>query len=265
MDISIIIPVANDLRLRDCLQSIDEDVEVIVSMNGPTPDIKRIVKESGRDSCELAERNLGAALDEGIHAASNERVLLIDSDCTFNPGTIRMLYEGLEGYKLAKGRVLFQTKGYPSHVIARAREYTTSDRITAYKPPLAMRRSIKSDIGGYLYDRDIHWVEDAEFDRRVQINDIPINYIVEATINHPPLTPCTDLRSAWRYGVGKRIGVEKNLMKGLGAFYDKEIDIASKKGLDVAAYMLAWNSAYTLGWVSQALFDVYSVRKKFRN
>lgn len=261
---TIVIPVADDIRLKDCLASIDEDVEVVISMNSPTPAIREITKASGNRYCEIPEKNLGAALDEGIKTATSERILLMDSDCTFNPGTIKLLYDGLDGYKLAKGRVLFQRKNYMSGLIAKAREYVISDVVNAYKPPLALKKSIVYDIGGYYYDRDIHWVEDSEFNSRVKKFGIPINYLQDATINHPPLTAFADLRSAFRYGIGKRIGVEKGIMHGVGHFFRNEFDISKKKGLDTSVYMLFWNASYVSGYLTQMLFDVYNIKDRIK-
>ncbi len=261
---AIVIPVADDIRLQDCLGSINEDVEVVISMNGSTEQIKEITRKSGRRYCELPDRNLGAALDEGIKTAKSERVLLMDSDCVFDPGTINLLFHGLDDHMLAKGRVLFERTGYVSSLVAKTREYTTSAEVSAYKPPLAMRKSVADLMGGYFYDRDVHWVEDSEFDGRVRRFGIPINYLPEATIRHPPLTFFTDLRSAFRYGIGKRIGVEKGLMKGVGNFFCDECNIARNKGIDTALYMLAWNTSYTAGWLSQLMFDVYDVRERIK-
>lgn len=264
MEIGVIIPVADDIRLKDCLASIDEDVEVVISLNGTTSAVRKIAEDSGKVCCEISERNLGAALDEGIKTAKSARVILMDSDCTFNPGTIRLLFNGLDDYKLAKGRVLFKSVDYTSRVIAKAREYTTSDVVNAYNPPLALRKNILGDVGGYFYDRDIHWVEDSDFDNRVKKFGVKINYLPNATINHPPLSLFSDLRSGFRYGIGKRIGVEKGLLNGIGNFMCNESDIWKKKGFDTATYMFFWNFSYTFGYFSQAMFDIYRIKRKLR-
>ena len=80
MDISIIIPCADDIRLAECIESIDENVEVIVSLNGATEEIRGIVRRFGVQACEIPERNLGAACNEGIKVASSQNILLMNSD-----------------------------------------------------------------------------------------------------------------------------------------------------------------------------------------
>ena len=59
---SVVIPVADDLRIKECVESIDEDVEVIVSLNGTSEYVRDLVKMLGVRTCEMDERNLGAAL-----------------------------------------------------------------------------------------------------------------------------------------------------------------------------------------------------------
>ena len=90
LPISIIIPCADDLRVAQCIESIDENAEIIVVLNGPTEQIKNLVKKYFVKTFFLKERNLGMALNVGIKNASYNRVLLMDSDCVFFKNTIRI-------------------------------------------------------------------------------------------------------------------------------------------------------------------------------
>jgi glycosyltransferase involved in cell wall biosynthesis len=263
LPISIIIPVADDLRVGKCIESIDEEVEIVVVLNGATSEVKNLIKNYKVKTCFLQERNLSAALNAGIKCATFDNVLFMDSDCTFRKGTIMLLYNGLQGFKLAKGKVIFESTNLWNRIFARAREYTTSDKLSAYKPPLAMKKSIIKDIG-YYFDEDIHWTEDADLDRRVKEKRISIHFIPEAIIYHPPVTLFGDLRSAFRYGIGKRIRKEKGKTKGLGTFFFSTFDIIKKKGILTALYMLFWNLSYCAGYFYQFLFDPYKVREKLK-
>ena len=265
MDITIVIPVADDIRVKKCIESIDEDCEILIVANRPTSNVNNILKflkhkyRNNIRILEINERNLGLARDFGIREAKNDRVLIMDSDCIFKKGTIRLLYQGLEHHKIAKGRVIFLSDSFISNIIKRVREYTTSDKVSAFAPPLAIRKEIIYEIGGYYFDHDIHWVDDAEFDLRVRKNKIKINYIPNAMIYHPPLTIWEDLRSAFRYGYGKRIGVRKGLMTGVGAFWVNLPDVIKRKGFLPAFYLILWNIIYTIGFFLQPYLDIYNI------
>lgn len=41
LNLSIVIPAYNDIRLGKCLKSIDENVEVVVVLNGATEEVKK--------------------------------------------------------------------------------------------------------------------------------------------------------------------------------------------------------------------------------
>ncbi len=258
LPLTVIIPAADDLRLEDCVKSIDEDVEVLVSLNGPTEEIKELVKRLKLKHCEIPQRNLGAALDEGIKKATYNKVLFMDSDCTFKKGTIRKLFNGLKKEELSKGVVVFERKGFVSKIIADIRDYTTSGEPSAYKPPLGMRKSIIRKIG-YYFDRDIHWEEDDELNDRVKRAKVRIEYMPSAKIFHPQLTIKTDLRSAYRYGTGRRIGVEKGLFS-LNIFRYIDFAVFWKKSPVHFLYLLLWNISYFLGYLSQKYFNVQKVK-----
>lgn len=263
LSISIIIPVADDLRVGKCIESIDENTEIVVVLNGPTKQVKNLVEKYDVKTCFLSERNLPAALNVGIKNSTFDKVLFMDSDCTFERGTIRCLHDGLRRFKLAKGKAIFESTNFWNRIFAKAREYTTSNTPNAYKPPLAIRKSIIKDIS-YYFDDDIHWTEDADLDRRVKEVGLSINFIPEAKIYHPPVSLFVDLRSAFRYGIGKRIRAEKGLTKGMGTFFPYLIDILKKKGLLTAVYMIFWNISYCFGYFFQFFFDPYKVKERLK-
>lgn len=259
--VSIVIPCADDIRIKECLESIDEDVEVIVVLNGASKEVKQIVKKYGVKIAEISERNLARALNVGIENSKYPNILFMDSDCVFNKSTIRKIFLGLRGAFLSKGKVIFQRDNLISNIIARAREYTTSDRQNAYKPPLAIKKAVKKYINNYYFDSDVHWTEDADLDARVSKAKLKINYLPDAEIYHPPVTLFHDLRSAFRYGIGKRIRVEKGMTKGLGSFLGNILDVGRKKGVLVGVYLFIWSWVYIFGYGYQIVFDPYKIRK----
>lgn len=262
LPVSIVIPCADDTRIKHCLNSIDEDVEVVVVLNGATKETKEITnKYPDIKKVTIPERNLAKALNIGIEYSKYPKVLFMDSDCIFKKGTIRKIFRGLRVAYLSKGKVIFRKNNFMSAIIAKAREYTTSDKPNAYKPPLAIRKPVKKYINNYYFDSDVHWTEDADLDARVSKAGLKINYEPSAEIYHPPITLYQDLRSAFRYGIGKRIRAEKGMTRGLGSFFGNILDAILKKGLFVGIYLFIWSWAYTFGYGYQIIFDPYKIRK----
>lgn len=267
LDVSIVIPCSSDPLLERCLQSLDVNTDVVVALNAPTPEVRDIVaKFPGVRTAETNIRGIARAYNLGIEAAYSDNVLLMDSDCLFEPGTIKRLYMlGLE-YRVAKGKVVFSRKGVTSSTIAKLREYTTSDQVSAYSPPLLFDRKIVDQIGHYFHP-DLIWSEDADFDARVKRANIPIGYDPEAIIYHKALTLTEDLRSAFFYGVGRQIGKDagvyaphtfRSFAENIWKVTHNTIDIAQRKGLLVAAYYLfLWNTSFRMGTVTQHYIKKY--------
>lgn len=268
MNISVIIPCAYDTRLTKCLETIDEDVEVVIALNGATPKVRQIALGSGAKICEIAERNIAKAVNRGIEISDSSNILLMNSDCIFAPGAINMFFEGLQGFKVAKGLIAFESKGFLSRILARGREYMNADGAKAYQPGLAFRKDIINDIG-YYFDEDVHWAEDADFNRRIMLAGLSICYLSKAVLYHSPITVWTDLRSSFRYGIGRRIAEEKKLVGtsppfklSFGLIRTRFLHARTKKGTWVAAYMIVWLLAFSTGYLFQILIDPYGVSRR---
>jgi len=261
LPLTIVIPCADDVRIRYCLESIDEDVEILVVLNGSTRDVIDVVKNYKIRTVEIKERNLSKALNIGIERANNQNVILMDSDCKFEKGAIKRLFEGLQGNYVAKGKVVFQSDDFISKTIAKVREYSYYDPPRPYNPFLAIRKDVKPLIGNYYFDESIHWTEDADLNTRIKNAGIRVSYVFSARVFHPPLTLKHDLRSAFRYGIGKRIRVEKGISNGIGTHFAKIFDIGLKKGLLASLYYLVWNCFYLFGYIYQIAADPYNVRE----
>lgn len=270
MKISVVIPVKDDLRIKDCIDSIDESVEVVISMNRPSQKLRDLVKSLVKSKekgisyknltftvCEIDYASIAGAYNNGIEHSKYDEILLMDSDCVFIKGCIRRLHNNLKGNLLSKGKVIFDSNSFDTNVVARAREYHTSREVNAYSPPLLFLKSIKKFIGGYYFHPALCWLEDSEFDSRVKENDLHIAYDEEAKVIHPPLTPRRDLRSAFWYGVGKRIGVMYEIHQkptGIaGSFYKYIIKAGGSEGLLTGLYLFLWKLVLFLGYGYQGI------------
>lgn len=269
---SVIVPVRNDIRLANCVDSIDEDVEVVFALNDPTDEIRQIAKHCTRRNVvvEIPEANLAAAYNAGTRAASGRFLLFMDSDCVFRPDTIRLMARSVVSHPVVKGRCVFTAaQGWLSGVIQRAREFQTSDHVNAYSPPLIYDIDVIPRIGGYHYSDLIHFQEDREFDFRLQLAGIPVHLEDDAVIHHAAQTGTADLRSGYRYGIGEAIGRELGLFITPSPWWRLADDLRSiaqvmrAKGVAPAAYRAVWLAAYNFGTLRHHLRDPYGVRLRY--
>jgi glycosyltransferase involved in cell wall biosynthesis len=272
---SVVIALKDDLRIRECIASIDEEVEIVLALNGTPPALRSVLTQHPRKVvvAEIPDAgNLGAAYNAGIAAASGRYVLLMDSDCLFAPRTIRAMAALVADYPVVKGQVAYGVStGLISRLIARIRQFDEGDYVSALSPPLMYDRTIADRIGGYHFDPLIHWSEDREFDFRLQMAEIPVLYEGSAVIAHDAQQGVQDLRSYWRYGIGEGIGQE------LGVFTTPAVPIvwrlfsdlaivaecSRQKGWLAGAYYLVTLGAFHAGTVWHLLRDPYAVRARY--
>lgn len=221
-DTSVVISVSDDLRITDCLDSVDEDVEIVVVLNDSPDSVRKAVAAHPRAPrlAEFPERgNLGGAYNAGIAAASGRYLLLMDSDCRFRPGTINLMAEAIRRDPVVKGQVVYGvTDRVMSGWLARVREFDEGDYVSALSPPLLYDREIARRIGGYHFDQLIHWCEDREFDFRLQLAEIPVRHVPEAVIYHDAQQIGGGLRSYFRYGTGEGAVSGWGLVSGWAGF-----------------------------------------------
>lgn len=241
MEVSIVIPVKDDIRIKECIDSIDEDVEIVVVLNDASEEVNKIVSKLDVKIVRIDEANLSKAYNAGIMNATYENILLMDSDCVFEKGTIKKLYNGLEHARLSKGMVVFKRKGINSNIVARVREFTTTDFCNAFSPPLAFKKDIINEIG-YYFNPKLKWEEDFDFNIRVKKSRLNIYWDKSAKIYHPPLSFRSDLRSAFNYGTGHGVGIKEEIYKtnSISKEQKKKIKRYQKKYLMAKKGILCW-------------------------
>jgi len=279
MNISILIPVSNDLGLKRCINSIDESVEVVISLNKPSKALRKQVdsiinlKKKGKKYkkikfvvCEIKEQSIAKAYNNGIKHASYDKVLLMDSDCIFKKGCINRLDKNIKQKFLSKGKVIFTYESFITKVVAKAREFHTSDVVNAYSPPLLFSKKIISYIGGYYFHPSLYWLEDSEFDKRVRNTNLEIGYDQKANVFHPPISPFSDLRNSFCYGISKKIGVylgihdkPRGVIKSVKKYL---IDASKEKGFFIGVYLLIWKLSFLLGYYLEGIFKIKKIEKK---
>jgi len=256
MDLSVVIPVHDDIRVERCVNSIDENVEVVLALNRPTEEVKGIAKKLGVKSVNVPEQNLGMCYNYGMDASTSENVLFMDSDCVFAPRTIERVYSAKTSHPdaLIRGNVVYLTDSIQSRITKAGRDVTTINVPYAFIPLLLLDKGVFSRINdGRRFAEDVGWTADYEFELRRSKAGIPLAQVPEARIFHDPMTIASDLRSAFKYGTGKRIrhertGEHTNFLEVL-----KEPILRGFRegGFVAGAYLIVWKSALYSGYYSQ--------------
>lgn len=239
---------------------------MVISLNAPSKALEKLVEKIIQKSnlkiavCKIDYPSIAGAYNNGISNSRFQKILLMDSDCTFDPECIKRFDANMGKNLLSKGRVIFQRNSYETSVVARAREFHTSDRISAYSPPLLFKKGIINCIGGYYFHPSLCWLEDSEFDNRVQKASLKISYDPEAQVFHPALTIKRDLNSAFWYGVGKRIGVIHGIHTRptgiLGSIKKYIFDASKTKGVSSGLYLFLWKMTLLSGYYTQTVFKI---------
>ena len=252
LEISLVICVADDIRIMNMLESIDVFCEVVVVLNGATIQVKKIIQKYKNTEkyklvvVEISERNLSKSRNMGMKKATYDKVILYDSDCIVVKGAIEKFYNLLDQYMLVDGKVLFKADTFQSKIISPTRELGIPGY--ALCPAIGIHKKIKEKVGNYFFDDDIQWIEDSELNIRAKKAKIEVGIINEVTCIHDNLTFKQDLKSAYRYGYGVKNAALKNLHKNSPTANWNLIYPISKKSIFSAIYYFCWNIIYCVGY-----------------
>lgn len=219
-DVSVVVVNWNtkDL-LRACLASLaaqrtSVDLEVIVVDNGSNDGSAELVRNehtSARLIANLENRGYSTANNQGVRAATGRYVLLLNSDTTVHPGSLRVLVDfgdsheraGILGPRLLNGDGTLQPSGgrFPTplstiiglmgvyRITGRPRYGTRRD----YSKPavvdevsgaaMVIRREVIEQIG--LLDEEFAWgYEDVDFCKRAHEAGWEVQYVPAAVVVH---------------------------------------------------------------------------------
>jgi Glycosyltransferases, probably involved in cell wall biogenesis len=265
MDLSVVIRCADDSRVFRCIESIDEDVDIVVSTSS-NPTFEKLLEEKGIRYCLSPRNNLSQTSNIGFDFALYDKVIITDSDTIFKSGCLNKLFSSLDEYPVAKARLSFrQSSEIPfSNIVADARDYVNSKEL-AFTPGLAVRRGIIDEIGGFLFNDDVPFAVDADFNYRVQKRKIPICFLDDAVIFHDAESVKHDLKAARRIGKGVSIS-SRSLEKKFGGNSSKDIKkflkavkvsdyscIIREKGGLVLIYQILWDLNFYAGLYAERI------------
>jgi len=263
--VSVIVPVSRDIRIANCIKSIDADVEIVIVLNNnPSNEVKENVSADGRCRTYYSNDkvfNLARALNLGIKKSKNNKIIIMNSDCEFTKNSIDKIYRYLGKFDVVKGRIYFRYRGYSEKIVAKTRNLFSNvfdDKKNIYGPGIAFDKSILKYIGGYFYDEDIGWAEDSDLAERIYRANINVHFLGRA-VQHAPESMKHDLMVSRKIGAGARRGNAKEgevkfrgLLKYIWRFFadrKKYLQIALKQeGLIVMLYLLIWQVHFIIGY-----------------
>jgi len=257
MNISILIPNHNDLRMKKLIQSIDyrcdsnKQVELVIVLNNPTKELQ--------EQCEKLRaeyrgkflfnviytnyQNLGYLYNLGLQAASFDNVLFLDSDIICESGAIEKITKCMDSdTKLVKANLIYQNM---NGFVEKARFCNTTKDIPPYIPVILIKKEIfKLLKDNFVFAVDVVWCSDAEFAYRVINEHIPFKYC-EANFYHDEITLKKDIKDAILYGFGKGIRIKRTKEEWHPFYEIRDMKNKSKR------YKLSiLETFYSIMWIS---------------
>lgn len=260
LELSIVIRCCNDWGVLKCINSIDEYVEIIVSMC-ENKDLQEAIGEIEKEiRCVVVPKgNLSITSNMGMENTRYQKVIDTDSDTIFKPGTIREVYYLLDNYEAVKLQITFsyRKKRSFSYIVAATRNYVNSQHLF-FTPGIAYKKSLIPKIGNKLFNIQVPFAVDAELNHRIHENGIKFIH-TKGGIIHKEEKMKHDLKSAYRIGKGCRIGKLQLQITNLPLIPLKVVrfrdyyDIVRKLGFKVIVYQIIWDLFFYSGYFIQSL------------
>jgi len=257
-DISIIIPVGNDILIEKCLDSVSEsnhgdNLEVIVIRDHCDKDISKLIEfYKSKLPLIIFDANsdkIGALRNIGIMAAKSDILYFIDSDCILYNEAVKQALKSGSNNPVTRGFIKFT--GGASRIskldaVLRQQRYDLNPNI-AYCPNLVVRREVFDRVG--LFNEEYDYGSDGEFAKRLTENKIPCSYNQDMKVIHQePIDGLKIIKTWVKYGEGRGRRFRESSIKEKiqGLFTPNLFDY--KKGISYNSIVFACLACRWLGW-----------------
>lgn len=256
MDLSIVINCSDDLHIFSTLESIDEDVDIVISMT-PNQIIEADLTRLGFFYVLTPKGNQSLTTNTGIDYAKFEKIILMDSDCKFSPGAIRLIANALDKYMVVNGKIVFENNGsFLSRMISECRDFDNTYDKPIYKPGLGVRKELVKYVC-FWFNPIVRWTDDADLSYRIYSANINITHLDNPCIYHAPISIMHNFRSSFRYGIADYIRVsflsQKSDLSWISYELTRYKSLFKNKGLLVFLFMLLNDLVYHSGYLSAAM------------
>ncbi len=206
LPVSVVIPVRDDPLLRQAIASVPLGVELIVAMTAPATETRLSVAQAKLCrpdiiAVETSTPGMSAGVNLGVRAASNQKIVILDSDCTLEPQTIRAYSVALDETAFVRGRTFARRCGGWSEFAGLGQESlneTFARRARLIGPSIAFLKEPFLALGGY--DEDSGASCDHEFVLRMEDAGLTTGFAENAVVWHQPYTFTLDCRAHLGYG-----------------------------------------------------------------
>lgn len=247
LDMTVVIRCAGEQSIIRCLESIDADVEVIVTLPEGTA-MDDVVARLGARVIRVPRLQMGLTTNLGTAAARRSKLLIMDSDCWFSEGCLQAVDKALDALPVVRTKVLYEKAAHNplSAVVAEARDFDNYADERYWFPGLGIRKDTIEALGGEICHPKLWWVEDADLHNQLVERGLVSGYHCAGEIHHGPLTLSHEIRSQLRYGRGGalRAYLRAETPRYFGAHesaWRRFREIRRKKGLIVACYKTVMN------------------------
>ncbi|MCA9733032.1 MAG: hypothetical protein H6559_16380 [Lewinellaceae bacterium] len=202
MELSIVINCSDDLHVFETIKSIEEDVEIICSIT-PNKAIEERLLALKIPYVITPKGSQSVTTNAGINLVTNNKFILMDSDCYFEKGFIDEIFELLNKYDVVNGNIVFDSdNNILSKAISKCKKHDDTHDDLIHKPGLGIKKSILNDIGNYWFDEQMKWSEDSELSFRITNSDLKVCWKTTHSIHHLPTSYSHNLKSCFSYGTG---------------------------------------------------------------
>jgi len=213
-ELSIIIPVGNDLRVGDCLDSIQREIknhnlEVLVVEDQCGSEVHDVIS-SYTEKIPLnilsptRSKHIGRLRNTAIKRSNSPIYYFIDSDCILLPGAIEEAIKSGEHHPVTRGYIEFKGDSKIAQIDAMIRQSRyDSDRSIAYCPNLVVQKNVFDTIG--MFKEDYEYGSDGEFAKRLREQGISLSYNPNMRVIHNgPASSRRVIRTWIKYGEGRK-------------------------------------------------------------
>lgn len=258
-DVSVVISCSDDYRVFRTIESVDCDAEIVCTIT-PNSKIQDRLDKLHIRYCLTPKGNHSDTVNAGIKLSSEQKLILIDSDCVFAPGTLNHMVEALDSYEVVNAKVEFLRRDWITGLTSQCREFDYFDGFPDYKlfgppifrPGIGFRKSIVNKLG-HWFDPRIPWTEDAELTYRIHRSGISIFHSQYAIVQHEPVNISHHLKAYFLYGKGDRlreIVLQQKYAQGIcSRLHNRYSSLVQHPASKVSIVLLS-DLFYWLGYVS---------------
>ncbi len=209
--LAVIVPVANDIRILDCLESLreakEDNIEVILVLSNVKNNlIKKIIKYKTKLNIQIikdSSYNIGKLRNIGIKKSKANIFYFVDVDCKIYPEALQRAIKNGQKNLVTIGKVHFVGKSWISSLDARLREarYDSSKKF-AYCPNLVVKKELFERVG--FFDESYNYGSDGEFSYRILHEGIIPEYDSSMKLEHDGTKAFFSIFRTWiKYGQGR--------------------------------------------------------------